>query len=209
MDDIKIVFSAFEECFGKYAEQIGFKKARKKHYIRKVGQCIQHINILDTKIKGQQSINIRISVGITYIDVNKKVAELRIKEYDSKWATGSNDLGALSVPPENFSRYLLLDTDVDSLCKEIFSRIESNASRFWDKTDSMDKFLKGLLDDEKEVCSSTSGLWRPSWTSLALACLIEPSKINFVLDKYSDFFARNLPDESRDLLNKQYSLERE
>ena len=119
MNDIKDVFKSFEECFRRCAEEIGFTKARKCKYVRRVGQCIQHINILDTKIRGQQAINIRISVGITYVEVNKKVAELRVRKYDSKWATGGVDLGSLSVPVENFSRYLLLDTDIDALCEEI------------------------------------------------------------------------------------------
>jgi hypothetical protein len=207
MDDIKDVFKSFEECFSRRAEEIGFKKARKCKYIRRDGQCIQHINIVDTKIRGQQSINIRISVGITYVEVNKKVAELRLKEYDSKWATGGIDLGSLSVPSENFNRYLLLDTDIDSLCEEIFYRIKANASRFWFKTDSMDKFMQALLDDDGDVCSSTAGLWRPSWTSLALACLIEPSKISGVLEKYKDFFIKNMSEETRNNLKKTYCLE--
>ncbi len=207
MDEIKGVFNAFEELFEKHAEKNGFVKKRKKNFIRQVGQCIQHINILDTKIKGQQAINIRISVGITYEDINKKVAELRLKEYEPKWATGAIDLGALSSPPENLSRYLLPDTDVKALCEELFIKIESNAMRFWNKTDSMEKLMQALINDEKDACSSTAGLGRPAWTSLAIACLIEPLKIKDILEKYDAFFQKNMADEIRDRLKKQYCLE--
>ncbi|MBO4458222.1 MAG: hypothetical protein J5802_10925 [Butyrivibrio sp.] len=207
MNDIKDVFIFFEECFRRRAEEIGFAKARKCKYKRCVGECIQHINIVDTKIRGQQAINIRISVGITYVEVNKKIAELRLKEYDSKWATGGIDLGSLSVPSENFGRYLLLDTDLDALCEEIFYRIKANASQFWNKTDSMDKFMQALLDDDEDVRSSTVGLWRPSWTSLALACLIDHSKIRLVLEKYKDYFIKNMPNETKNILKKTYCLE--
>ncbi|MCR4833095.1 MAG: hypothetical protein K5900_05935 [Butyrivibrio sp.] len=207
MSDIKDVYIEFEECFTKLVAKIGFKKVRKKHYIRMIGQCIQHINILDTKIKGQQAINIRISVGVTYTEINKKVAELRMKKYDSGWATGAIDLGALSIPPENLTRYLTLESNVLILCEELFEKIESNASRFWDKTDSAEKMLVALLNDDKEVCSSTSGLWRPSWTSLAIVCVIDPTRINEVLKKYEDFFAKNMNNETRNSLKEKYSLE--
>ncbi|WP_026513223.1 hypothetical protein [Butyrivibrio sp. LB2008] len=207
MNDIKDVFKSFEECFRRRAEEIGFTKARKCKYVRRVGQCIQHINILDTKIRGQQAINIRISVGITYVEVNKKVAELRVRKYDSKWATGGVDLGSLSVPVENFSRYLVLDTDIDALCEEIFYRIEANASQFWAKTDTMDKFMQGLLDDDEDVRSCTAGLWRPSWTSLALACLTDQSKLREVLEKYKDFFIKNMSEETKRNLKETYCLE--
>ena len=206
MDDIKGVYNAFEEFFRKYAEKNGFEKKRKGNFTRKAGHCVQNINILDTKIKGQQAINIRISIGITYAEINMKVAELRFKEYDSKWATGAIDLGALSSPPDNLSRYLLPDTNVKELCEELFTRIENNASRFWNKTDSMEKLMQALIDDEKVVCSSTSGLGRPAWTSLAIACLIEPDKIKDVLEKYNVFFKKNMDDRTRDYLRKEYHL---
>ena len=208
MADIKDVFKEFEDCFATYVEKIGFKKTRKKHFTKKVGQCIQFINICDNKIRGQQAIEIRITVGVSYVEINKKVAELRMKKYESVWPTGSLVLGELSVPPENLKSFLTPECNVQEICEELFEKIAANAPRFWNKTDSMEKMLAALLGDDKEVCSCTHGLGKPSWTSLAIVCLMDdPSKITEVLKKYEDFFSKNMPDETRMSLKEKYGLE--
>ena len=67
--------------------------------------------------------------------------------------------------------------------------------------------MKGLLDDDEDVRSCTAGLWRPSWTSLALACLTDQSKLREVLEKYKDFFIKNMSEETKRNLKETYCLE--
>lgn len=169
----------------------GFKKKKKNFFIRKVGDCTQHISILETKTKGIEKIHIRISVGFTYEIVEKAISFIQYKKYDNRWATANINLATLMDSKKTYGFYINNATNVSPIVEDIISNVKEYAFEFWDSCNTMNNFYKKLLSKDEIIRMSTFTLNRPEWNLLALSIILQKDSYDKILNEYQEDFNKN------------------
>jgi len=182
---------AMQELFILHLKEYGFRKKRKNFFIRTINESIQHISILDTKVKGKNEVHIYISVGFTYDLVNKAISFIRDVNYDKKWATANINLSSLINNNRIYDFYINEKTDIEYVVTDIIQNIKEYAFEFWDSCNNMEKFYNKLLNRDDIIRKSTFTLKRPEWNLLALSIILEKGNYNDIINDYKEDFEKN------------------
>ncbi len=172
MNGIKEKMQLFDNLMLEQLQPYGFKKKKKHEFVRKQGDCLQHIWILDTKVKGEEKVHIYISIGFKYEQVDKLVDYLRMQKYDKKYPTADINVNALMNTDTVFGFYIDVDTDMKPIVNDIINVIVKYGFSFWEKCDTLEKFQNSLINKDADVWPSTFGLNKPEWNYLALAIIL-------------------------------------
>lgn len=205
MSDKLEAVSDFENKFLDSLNQFDFKKKRKGYFIRNKKDCIQHIAILQTKIKGRNEVHIDISIGFTYEKINKVISFIKDEKFDKRWPTAAINMGGIIKSNEPYGFYISESTDLDYIIKNIKNDIENYALDFWQSCDSLEKFNGRLLQGDRNVQLSTYSLNRPEWNRLALSVILEQNNYENIIEEYSSYFL-NIGLEKKILIERIKSI---
>ena len=169
----------------------GFKKKKKHMLIRLCGECIQHISILETKIKGKDEVYISIAIGFSYEKLNKCISFIRGENYDSRWATSNINMTTLINNGETYGFYVNEFTNLSEVALDIAECIQNFAYQFWEKCNNMQKYKTMLINKDDEVCMSTYTLKRPEWNLLALSLLLNDNSYDRIMCEYKKELIKN------------------
>lgn len=192
MQSLKEKMKEFDNMLLRLLLCYGFKKKRQHLFVRKQGDCLQHISILETKVRGKSQVHIMVFVGFQFEKVDKVIYFIQNEKYDAKWGTGNINIGALMDTKIPYGFYLNEDTALEPVVQNIFQAIERYALGFWESCDTMDKYEKKLLDKDRIIVISTVALKRPEWNELALAILLGHRSVEEVFEEHAEEFKRNL-----------------
>jgi hypothetical protein len=169
----------------------GFKKKRKNFFVNKVGDCIQHISVLETKMKGRNETHIIILVGFSYEKVNRVISFIQSQKYDKRWATANLNLAALVNPKQTYGFYINDETDVNCIVEDIILNLKRYSFDFFSSCDNMDKFYLKLINKDELVRLSTFALKGPEWNLLALSILLNHNDYEAIMNEYETEFLKN------------------
>lgn len=180
-----------EELLLLQLNKYGFRKKRKNYFIKKVDDCIQHVSILETNVRGTNEVHINICVGFTFEMVNRVISFIQCEKYNSKWATANINLAFLINPKKTYGFYINDETEVNSIVEDIILNLKKYAFEFWYSCDSMDKFYKKLIKKDELIRMSTFALKRPEWNLLALSILLQEDYYDMIINEYQEEFKKN------------------
>ena len=184
------------ELDGMLAKQLsyyGFKKKRKHVFVRRQGDCLQHISILETKVRGMSQVHIMVCVGFQYEKVDKVISFIQNKKYEAKWGTANINIDTLMDSKVSYGFYVSESTELEPIVLDIFHAIEKYAFTFLNSCDTLDKYEKMLSERDENVRKSTMTLKRPEWNLVALAIILGHRKIEDIFEEYEEDFGKNLP----------------
>jgi len=169
----------------------GFKKKRRNTFVRKENDCIQHMTILSTKKRGENTALISINIGFTYERINKIIAFIQEERYDNRWATASINLATLINRNEPYNFYINEEQQLDSTVEDITKNIESYAFDFWGKSNKLEKYYDLLKSENEIIRMATFPLKRPEWSLLALSILLKKDSYYEILQIHREDFEKN------------------
>ena len=168
------------------------KRKSRLIFYRKVGDCIQHICFVETKIRGVDQIHIAVTVGFTYVELNKLIYFIQNEEYKVR-ATSINDMSALVENNEIYRFYISGDTNLIPIVNAIIRDIKKYALDYLDSCNTMEKYRKELIERNEKVRLGIYGLKRPEWNLLALELLLNYDGYKKILEEYETDFKSNHP----------------
>ncbi|MCL2719698.1 MAG: hypothetical protein FWE14_13080 [Lachnospiraceae bacterium] len=168
----------------------GFKKKRANVFVRKENECIQHISILVTKTKGEESAHIRPTVGFTYETVNKLIYALQGNEYDRNRFTAHISMEILINRKEPYDFYINKESDVSNITDMLVNDIKKFAFNLWESCNSIEKYYRLLRERNELIRISTYSLRRPEWNLLALSILLKNGDYEAILNEYQVDFIK-------------------
>lgn len=192
MDSLTNKMLELDDMLFEKLNKYGFKKKKKHVFRRSVGECQQHISILETKQKGKEEVHISICVGFTYEKINKIISFLQNEKYDKKWATANINISALIGDRKPYGFYISESTDLNPIVQDIVYNIEKYSLSFLDSCDNLEKYEDMLLEKNEKVRNSTYTLKRPEWNLLALSILLHNNEYKIVLENYKEDFEKNM-----------------
>ena len=154
-----------------------------------MGDCIQHICFVETKIRGVDQIHIAVTVGFTYVELNKLIYFIQNEEYKVR-ATSINDMSALVENNEIYRFYISGDTNLIPIVNAIIRDIKKYALDYLDSCNTMEKYRKELIERNEKVRLGIYGLKRPEWNLLALELLLNYDGYKKILEEYDDFLSK-------------------
>lgn len=188
MSSIKEVFNNIFNDLQKVFEKDGFKKKDSKTLIRCQENCNQYITILFNKVKGSESGYLQYNIQYSFESINKIVAYLKERQYDKKWVTGSVNLSTLVQNGKVFRHFIDLSTDTNYIVNEVYQLTKNYAYKFLDDYNTVDKFIKGLEENNNIVSLSTAALNKREWNMIASYLLLkENDKIKKVIEAWENF----------------------
>lgn len=193
MDSLKEKMAELDSMLARLLSDYGFKRKRKLKYVRKNGDCLQHIIITETKVRGVSQVHIKVHVGFKYEKVDKAICFMKNIEYEAKWATASINVGTLMDSKVSLGFYVNESTELEPIVLDIFHVVEKYAFSFLNSCDTLDKYEKMLSERDKDVRMSTFGLKRPEWNLLALAIILGHRSVEEIFEEYEEDFKKNLP----------------
>lgn len=203
----------FDNELLKQLSSYGFKKKKKHLFIRNQEECLQHITILETKIKGEDKVYINICVGFKYEKINRLISIIQNEKYDNRWATANINMSSLMNLSEPYGFYLDEKTDLELIIQQVFYAIKNYALAYFESCDTLEKYEAMLLCKDDNVIKSTYTLKRPEWNLLALAIILERNNIEEIFEEYendfnaSTFPSRNIKDQVKKILkNKEEGI---
>ncbi len=192
MQDIREKMKEFDNMLLKQLSCYDFKKKKKHMFIRKQEDCLQHISVLETKVRGESRVYISICVGFTYEKIDRVISFIQNEEYDNRWATANINITSLMNAKTPYGFYLDESTELEPIIKDILFAIESYSLGFLESCNTLDKYEKMLLDRNENVRKSTYTLKRPEWNLLALAIVLGHKTIEEIFEEYEDDFKKNI-----------------
>lgn len=190
---MEIIEKKMLELDNKLLEQLkeyGFHRKKKHVFSRAVGDCIQHIAILETKLKGKAEFYISICVGFTYEKINRLISFIQNEKYDKKWATANINIASLLDSKKPYGFYISEETDLEPIINDIVHAIKEYSLVFLENCDHLERYEKMLKEMDEKVRISTFALKRPEWNELALAILLSRNHEE-VFEKYRKDFDTN------------------
>lgn len=191
MPNLNEMMAELDNMLAMELSYFGFKKKRKHVFVRKQGDCLQHISILETKARGVPKVHIMVCVGFQYEQIEKVISFIQNKEYETKWATANINIDALMNSKVPYGFYVNESTQLESIVLDIFQAIKKYAFSFLNSCDTLEKYEKMLLERDKNVRKSTITLKRPEWNLLALAIILEHRKVEDIFEEYKEDFEKN------------------
>ena len=181
----------FKELLLLQLKEYGFGKKKNNLFTRTVNDCVQHISVLETKVRGKNEVHISVSVGFTYEIVNKTISFLQCGQYDNKWATANINLSTLINSNKVYGFFINDETDANTVSENIVGNIKEYAFAFLNDFDDMDKFYQKLYARDSLVRMSTFALKRPEWNLLALSIILHKEVYEEILNDYLEDFVKN------------------
>jgi hypothetical protein len=192
MENITKKMLELDDMLFERLREYGFKKKKKHVFSRKVGECLQHISILETKLKGKAEVHISVCVGFTYEKINKVISFIQNEKYDKKWATANINIASLMESRKPYGFYVSEETNLEPIIQDLVHNIEEYSLSFLDTCDNLEKYEKMLIEMDEKVRNSTYTLKRPEWNLLALSILLNHNEYEEVLEDYKEDFKKNL-----------------
>jgi len=188
MSSIKEVYNNIFYDLQKVFEKDGFKKKDSKTLIRCQENCNQYITILFNKVKGSESGYLQYNIQYSFESINKIVAYLKGRQYDKKWVTGSVNLSTLVQNGKVFRHFIDLSTDTKYIVNEVYQLTKNYAYKFLDNYNTVEKFIKGLEENNNIVSLSTAALNKREWNMIASYLLLkENDNIKKVIEEWENF----------------------
>ena len=162
-------------------------------FIRKQVDCLQHISILETKVRGKSQVHIMVCVGFQYEKIDKVIYFIQNKEYDAKWVTANINIDMLMNTKVPYRFYISENTELKPIIQDILHVVECYALNFWESCNTMEKYEKKLLEKDRIVVKSTAAQKRAEWNLLALAIILGHKTVDEIIEEYEEDFQKNLP----------------
>jgi hypothetical protein len=191
MSDVMKQVSDLERILLERLSENGFRKKRANVFIRKEKECTQHVSVLVTKTRGEDSAHIRPTVGFTYEAVNRIIYALQSKAYDSKRVTAHISMETLIDRKEPYDFYITRESGVSDIADILVNDIREYAFIFWESCNSYEKYYSLLREKNEFIRKSTYSLKRPEWNLLALALLLNQTDYRDILNEYKEDFGNN------------------
>ncbi len=193
MNSMNEKMNEFDNFLAILLGEYGFKKKRKHVFIRKQGDCLQHISILETKVRGKSQVHIMVCVGFQYEKIDKVIYFIQNKEYDAKWVTANINIDMLMNTKVPYRFYISENTELKPIIQDILHVVECYALNFWESCNTMEKYEKKLLEKDRIVVKSTAAQKRAEWNLLALAIILGHKTVDEIIEEYEEDFQKNLP----------------
>lgn len=136
-DKIERKMVELDDLLAKPLNDYGFKRKRKYKFVWKHGDCLQHIIITETKVRGVSQVHIKVHVGFKYEKVDKAICFMKNIEYEAKWATASINVDTLMDSKVSFGIYVNESTELEPIVLDIFHVVEKYAFSFLNSCDTL------------------------------------------------------------------------
>ena len=164
---------ATEQYIGILADLLlpyNFKKKGKNLVVRNVGNCLQQVRIMVTKLRGTDSIDIRYVVSYSYPTINKIASYIQGIPYRKKLSTGA--FHAVYDAPCKIAYSHVISEQMSNQDVTNFAYMDAHAiiTHFFpllEKCDTPEKLISTLNDADINVTKSIVGLGLNEWVRIS------------------------------------------
>ncbi len=182
MESLEEKYKEFLELLGEYVHKYNFKNKRKGYYQRKIGECIQYIQITSTKTRQKDEIHIMPIVGFEYVKLDKVIAFLKNRHYEKGFGTGSLTFSCLRDDNKTYAFYIDGNTDIFPIVSVIVDNIEKYALDYLDSCSTLKKYENMLLTEKEKM--TYSAVMKYEWNLLAVSLVLQRNNYNRIMEDY-------------------------
>lgn len=164
---------ATEQYIGILADLLlpyNFKKKGKNLVVRNVGNCLQQVRIMVTKLRGTDSIDIRYVVSYSYPTINKIASYIQGIPYRKKLSTGVFHAvydAPCKIAYSHVISELMSEQDVTNFANLDAHAIVTHFFPLLEKCDTPEKLISALRNADINVTKSIVGLGLNEWIQIS------------------------------------------